>query len=110
MTGTSTSRTISGTARAASSLLTVTRTSSLPASASARTWAIVPGMSAVSVFVIDWTTTGRALPTWTLPTSTVTVRLRSAPVIRSPLVTLPRWLSTGSRTCGRCPGEPESRA
>ena len=43
MTGTSTSRTMSGTARAASSLLTVTRTSSLPASASARTWVIVPG-------------------------------------------------------------------
>src|SRR6266511_2403007 len=73
MTGTSTWRTISGTARAASSLLTVTRTSSLPAACSARVWATVPAMSAVSVLVIDWTTMGRWLPTLTPPTSTRTV-------------------------------------
>src|SRR6266542_3889486 len=73
MTGTSTWRTISGTARAASSLLTVTRTSSLPAACSALTWATVPSMSAVSVLVMDWTTMGRWLPTLTPPTSTRTV-------------------------------------
>ena len=72
---------MSGTARAASSLFTVTRTSSLPASASARTWAIVPATSAVSVLVMDWTTTGWQLPTWTPPTSTVGVRRRSIPVM-----------------------------
>ena len=86
MTGTSTSATMSGTARAASSLLTVTRTSSLPASARARTWAMVAAASAVSVLVIDWTTIGWQLPTWTPPTSTVAVRLRSGPVIRSPFL------------------------
>src|SRR5262245_53224421 len=84
MTGTSTSRTMSGTARAASSLLTVTRTSSLPDSARARTCATVAATSAVSVLVMDWTTIGWQLPTWTPPTSTVTVRLRSGPVMRSP--------------------------
>ena len=73
MTGTRTCLTISGTARAASSLLTVTRTSSLPAAWSALTCATVPGMSAVSVLVMDWTTIGRWLPTLTPPTSTTTV-------------------------------------
>ena len=68
MTGTPTPRsrslrTISGTAAAAGSLLTVTRTSSLPAWASRATWIAVPSASAVSVLVIDWTTTGWALPT-----------------------------------------------
>ena len=80
MTGTSTWRTMSGTARAAASLFTVTRTSSLPAACSARTWATVPSTSAVSVLVMDWTTMGRSLPTRTPPTSTETVfrRLRRA--------------------------------
>ena len=41
------------------SLLTVTRTSSLPACARRATWIAVASASAVSVFVIDWTTTGR---------------------------------------------------
>jgi hypothetical protein len=50
--------TIAGTAAAASSLFTVTRTSSLPALARAATCAIVPSTSAVSVLVMDWTTTG----------------------------------------------------
>src|SRR5882672_1963871 len=76
MTGTSTSATIAGTARAASSVFTVTRTSSLPAACNARTWAAVAAASAVSVLVIDWTTIGWALPTATPPTLTVTVGRR----------------------------------
>ena len=44
--------------RAAASLLTVMRTSSLPAWASAATCSAVASASAVSVLVIDWTTTG----------------------------------------------------
>jgi hypothetical protein len=47
---------MAGTAAAAAAEFTVTRTSSDPASASARTWATVAATSAVSVFVIDWTT------------------------------------------------------
>ena len=41
-----------------------------------RRHAIVPLTSAVSVFVIDWTTIGWALPTCTPPTLTVTVGRR----------------------------------
>ena len=81
--------TTSGTATAAASLLTVTRTTSLPAPASAATCTAVPSASAVSVLVMDWTTTGWAEPTFTPPTSTVTVCLR--------------WISAifpGSRPCG----------
>ena len=37
--------------------------------------------SAVSVLVMDWTTIGWQLPTWTPPTSTVGLRRRSTPVI-----------------------------
>jgi hypothetical protein len=37
----------------------------------------VDATSAVSVFAIDWTTTGAPPPTWTLPTRTPTVRWRS---------------------------------
>src|SRR5512143_4093165 len=73
MTGTSTCATMSGTARAASSLLTVTRTSSEPASASARTCATVAATSAVSVLVIDWTTIGAPPPIRTLATSALRV-------------------------------------
>src|SRR3954470_21712905 len=69
--------TISGTAAAASSLFTVTRTSCEPAAARAATWAAVPAASAVSVLVIDCTTTGCADPTGTVPTSAVTVGLRA---------------------------------
>ena len=65
--------TIAGTAAAASSLLTVTRTSSLPARASAATWRTVAATSAVSVLVIDWTTIGWPEPTGTPPTRAVTV-------------------------------------
>ena len=50
--------TIFGTAAAAFSVLTVTRTSSEPAFASAITWLTVEATSAVSVLVIDWTTMG----------------------------------------------------
>ena len=50
--------TIRGTAAAAASVFTVTRTSSDPARASAITWFTVDATSAVSVFVIDWTTIG----------------------------------------------------
>src|SRR5262245_15185450 len=81
MTGTSTPRPcslriISGTAAAASSVLTVTRTSCEPAWARRATWIAVASGSAVSVFVIDWTTIGWAEPTSTPPTSTLTVGLR----------------------------------
>src|ERR1700722_3013538 len=60
-----------GTAAADSSLLTVTRTSSDPARASALTCATVPSMSAVSVLVMDCTTMGEAPPMETEPTFTV---------------------------------------
>jgi hypothetical protein len=78
MTGTSTPsprtlRTISGTAAAAASVLTVTRTSCEPAWASRATWIAEASASAVSVFVIDCTTTGWAEPTRMPPTSTETV-------------------------------------
>src|SRR5713226_3673426 len=76
MTGTSTWATISGTAAAAASLFTVTRTSSLPAACSARTCVAVATGSAVSVFVIDWTTIGWVPPTFTPPTSTTAVGRR----------------------------------
>ena len=57
---------MTGTACAAASLLTVMRTSSEPACASCATWIAVASASAVSVFVIDCTTTGWADPTGTL--------------------------------------------
>src|SRR3954447_1226724 len=82
MTGTSTPRlsrslrSISGTAAAACSVFTVTRTSCEPAWASRATWIAVASGSAVSVFVIDWTTIGWADPTSTPPTSTDTVERR----------------------------------
>ena len=63
-------------AAAASSLLTVTRTISDPASARAATCSIVPATSAVSVLVIDCTTTGTSQPTRTCPILTVGVFLR----------------------------------
>src|SRR5450631_376126 len=60
-----------GTAAADSSLLTVTRTNSDPARASALTCATVPSMSAVSVLVMDCTTMGEAPPMETEPTLTI---------------------------------------
>ena len=56
-----------GTAAADSGLLTVTRTSSEPARHSSATCLTVPATSAVSVLVIDCTTTGWPPPTTTLP-------------------------------------------
>ena len=67
-----------GTAAAASSRSTVMRTSSEPARASAATCWAVASASAVSVLVIDCTTTGAPPPTVTLPTFTATVRCLSA--------------------------------
>ena len=61
---------------AASSVLTVTRTSSEPACARRATWIAVASASAVSVFVIDWTTIGWSPPTGMPPTSTVIEFLR----------------------------------
>ena len=69
-----------GTAAAAASVLTVIRTSCEPAWASRATWIAVASASAVSVFVIDWTTTGWALPTSTPPTSTLTVGRAGRPL------------------------------
>lgn len=64
---------ISGTAAAASGTLTVTRTISDPASDSSMHCAAVARASAVSVIVMDWTTTGAPPPTWTAPTFTPAV-------------------------------------
>src|ERR1035437_587806 len=65
-----------GTPLAASSLLTVTRINSEPARASAMHCLIVESTSAVSVLVIDCTTTGASLPTRTFPMRTVGVLRR----------------------------------
>ncbi len=67
---------ISGTAAAASGRLTVTRTISEPACHSSMHCCAVDAASAVSVIVIDCTTTGAPPPTVTLPTFTATVRCR----------------------------------
>ena len=61
---------IFGTAAAAASLLTVMRTISEPARASSATCIAVASTSAVSVLVIDCTTTGASPPILTLPTHT----------------------------------------
>ena len=62
-----------GTAAAASGMFTVMRTSSEPAWASSRHCCVVAATSAVSVLVMDCTTTGAPPPTWILPTFTPTV-------------------------------------
>src|SRR6202171_5437244 len=54
------------------------RTSSEPARASSATWRAVASASAVSVLVIDCTTTGAPPPTTIAPTRTATARLRGA--------------------------------
>jgi len=59
------SLTMAGMAAAASSLFTVTRTISDPASARLQPAQFVPETSAVSVLVIDCTTTGTSQPTRT---------------------------------------------
>ena len=92
MSGTSSPRSsrrwrISGTAWAASSLLTVIRTFCDPASKSSATCCAVAAASAVSVLVIDWTTTGAAEPTATPRTRTVTVGRRGRKVLEALLGT-----------------------
>src|SRR5882724_7433313 len=77
--------TMIGTAFAASSLLTVTRTISEPARASAATCWTVLSTSAVSVFVIDCTTTGASEPTQIPPIFTVTARRRCISGISYPI-------------------------
>src|SRR5688572_1728154 len=77
---------ISGTACAASGRLTVTRTISEPASASSMHCRAVPRASAVSVIVIDCTTTGAPPPTWTSPTRTPTVLWSFTNDIEDPMV------------------------
>ena len=67
-----------GSAAAASSRSTVTRTISEPARASAATWRTVASTSAVSVLVIDCTTIGAPPPTVTPPTWTGTVLWRGS--------------------------------
>src|SRR5580692_10609634 len=82
---------ISGTAAAASGTFTVQRTISEPASASSIVCLNVDSMSAVSVFVIDWTTIGAPPPTFTWPTFTPYVFRRgcNAPAASNPLI----WVS-----------------
>src|SRR6266478_4639898 len=75
--------TIAGSAAAAASVLTVTRTSSEPARASAAVCRMVPATSAVSVLVIDCTTIGCEPPTFTPLTSTTADCLRSILAIQN---------------------------
>src|SRR5215212_6583401 len=93
---------ISGTARAASGTLTVTRTMSEPASTSSMHCCAVPLASAVSVIVIDWTTTGAPPPTTTEPTRTLTVwrRLATSEDDEERVVTFVsgRYLGAGTRS------------
>src|SRR5690606_5181906 len=104
---------MSGTAAAASSVFTVIRTSSLPAAASSAICSAVDSTSAVSVFVIDWTTIGCPLPTGTPSTRTVTVRLLASAAIAfrhfldcmSQSRDIPRR-SEPLREGGRDPGRP----
>ena len=67
---------MAGTALAASGVLTVIRTSSDPARASASTCAAVAATFAVSVSVMDCTTMGAPPPTRTGPTRTPTLARR----------------------------------
>src|SRR4051812_13706880 len=83
-------RLISEPAAAASGTLTVTRTISDPASANSIHWRAVAAASAVSVIVIDCTTTGAPPPTWTLPTRTGTVLCTFKVGIRLPARLKPR--------------------
>src|SRR5262249_55669588 len=73
---------IFGTAAAAFSVFTVTRTSSEPAFASAITWFTVEVTSSVSVLVIDWTTIGCVPPTLTPAISTTGVARRGFAAMR----------------------------
>src|SRR3984893_8775163 len=68
---------INGTAAAASGTFTVQRTISEPASASSTVCRNVDSTSAVSVLVMDCTTTGAPPPTRTCPTCTAYVFRRA---------------------------------
>src|SRR5262245_22153587 len=109
---------ISGTAAAASLLLTVMRTSSDPAFARSMICRAVAAASAVSVLVIDCTTTALHPPRRTPPTSTLIVFLRLILAIFdtsqrdtesiSPLrISLPRWLIL--LIASRCRGQRPER-
>ena len=82
--GTGDSRTMAGSAAAAASSGTASRTMSAPCSASARTCERVAAASAVRVVVIDWTAMGAPPPTGTRPTRIWRVRRRSAMAGRLP--------------------------
>src|SRR3982751_1046941 len=88
-------RLISGTAAAASGRLTVTRTSSDPAAASSMHCSAVARASAVSVIVIDCTTTGAPPPTWTCPTFTPTVLWSFTDGMEDPMITYGPTASAG---------------
>ena len=79
---------ISGTAAAASGILTVHRTISDPASANSSVCLNVDSTSTVSVLVIDCTTIGAPPPTRTCPTDTPWVfrRARPFPVVSNPAI------------------------
>ena len=83
------------TAAAASRVLTVMRTSSEPAAASSATCAAVAAASAVSVLVMDCTTTGCAPPTGTSPTRQVTLAAAGPAA---------RCRRSGRGACGRVGG------
>ncbi|KAG1239718.1 hypothetical protein G6F68_018360 [Rhizopus microsporus] len=72
------------TSRAASGVFTVIRTSSEPASASSLTWIAVAMASAVSVLVMDCTTTGASPPTITTRSPHFTATERVARRIAAP--------------------------
>src|SRR5262249_35428373 len=66
-------------------MLTVIRTISEPARASSMHCFAVDRTSTVSVFAMDWTTTGAPPPTWTLPTRTPTVAWRFLVFMDTPI-------------------------
>ncbi len=90
---------ICGTAAAASSLLTVKRTNSDPARASALTCATVPSMSAVSVLVMDCTMMGALPPMVTAPTFTARDFLRE--LMRLFYLARPPSMRTARRQAGQ---------
>ena len=75
--------TMRGTAAAASAVFTVIRTSSLPARHNSPICLAVDATSAVSVLVIDCTTTGAPPPTCTPPMATERVKRRESGPKRS---------------------------
>src|SRR5438270_3105613 len=84
--------TMCGKADAPSSLFTVTLTSSEPARASDATCSTVEATSAVSVLVMDCTTTGASEPTRTLPMAQVTDLRRTIVAIGKVQFSRRQWL------------------